>query len=186
VRFGGEVQYANMAACVAVVEALRAELPVSNAALRAGLAKARLRGRTERHVRGGVEWIFDVAHNPSAARVLRQSLDAWPARRTVAVFAAMEDKDLSGVLAPLAPLVERWHLTRPDSERGAPVESVRGVLETLGATSIASHARIADACAAASADTRPGDRVIVFGSFYTVGPALETLELYSPPLAVGD
>src|SRR5690606_1139761 len=45
VPFGGDVQYANMAACVAVVEMLRPEIAVPDAALRAGLAEARLRGR---------------------------------------------------------------------------------------------------------------------------------------------
>src|SRR5690606_29404548 len=156
-----------------------------DAALRAGLAEARLRGRTERRDRDGVEWIFDVAHNPSAARVLRRTVDALPPRRTLAVFAAMEDKDLDGVLEQLTPIVERWHVSRPDSERGAPIASVEGTLERLGAARIATHADIAAACAAASADARAGDRVLVFGSFYTVGPALEALELYSTPPADG-
>src|SRR5690606_8568490 len=81
--FGGDVQAANMAACVALVDALRDVVPVSEEALRAGLANARLRGRIERQVRDGVEWVFDVAHNPSAARVLRQALEAQPASRTL-------------------------------------------------------------------------------------------------------
>src|SRR5690606_33628402 len=98
VPFGAQIQGSNMAACVTVVDALRDILPVSEDALRAGLAGARLRGRTERHVRDGVEWIFDVAHNPSAARVLRQEIEGTRPSRTLAVFAAMEDKDLEGVL----------------------------------------------------------------------------------------
>ena len=186
VPFGGDVQAANMAACVALVDALRDTVPVSEDALRAGLASARLRGRIERHVRDGVEWVFDVAHNPSAARVLRQALDAQPASRTLAVFAAMEDKDLDGVLAPFAGIVDRWHVSRPDSERGAPLASVAKVLEALGASEPVLHADVAAACRAAAAEARPGDRVLVFGSFYTVGPALESLRLYSTPHAVGD
>src|SRR5690606_2110742 len=185
VPFGGDVQYSNMAACVAVVELMRPELPVPDDAIREGLRGARLRGRTERRERNGVEWIFDVAHNPSAARVLRRTLDALPPRRTIAVFAAMEDKDLDGVLEPFAPIVERWHLSRPDSERGAPVESVASKLDRLGATEIFAHADIPAACAAAETDARAGDRVLVFGSFYTVGPALGALELYSSPPADG-
>src|SRR5690606_31863548 len=185
VPFGGDVQYSNMAACVAIVEMLRPELAVPDAALHAGLEEARLRGRTERRERGGAEWIFDVAHNPSAARVLRQTVDALPPRRTVAVFAAMEDKDLDGVLEPFTPIVERWHVSRPDSERGAPIESVVRTLDRLGAKEIVAHADIAAACAAAEADARADDRVLVFGSFYTVGPAFEALELYSTPPADG-
>ncbi|MFS8607088.1 MAG: bifunctional tetrahydrofolate synthase/dihydrofolate synthase [Gammaproteobacteria bacterium] len=185
VPFGGDVQYSNMAACVAVVELMRPQLPLPHDAIRAGLAGARLRGRTERRARNGVEWIFDVAHNPSAARVLRRTVDALPPKRTIAVFAAMEDKDLDGVLEPFASIVERWHIARPDSERGASVESVRSKLERLGAAHVLAHADIPAACAAAEAQARPGDRVLVFGSFYTVGPALDALELYSSPPAGG-
>ncbi|HEX6995581.1 MAG TPA: bifunctional tetrahydrofolate synthase/dihydrofolate synthase [Gammaproteobacteria bacterium] len=185
VPFGAEIQLANMAACVAVVDALRDARPVSEDALRAGLANARLRGRTERHMRDGVEWIFDVAHNPSAARVLRQAVEGRHASRTLAVFAAMEDKDLDGVLAPFADLVDRWHVSRPDSERGAPLAAVARTLDAIGAREPVLHADVASACRAAAAEARPGERVLVFGSFYTVGPALEALRLYSTPPAVG-
>src|SRR5690606_36413546 len=104
------------------------------------LANARLRGRIERQVRDGVEWVFDVAHNPSAARVLRQALEAQPASRTLAVFAAMEDKDLDGVLAPFAGLVDRWHVAQPDTERGAPLASVAKALAALGTSEPVLHA----------------------------------------------
>lgn len=186
VSFGGAVQLANMAACVALVDALQAKVPVPADAVHTGLARAGLRGRTERHVRDGVEWIFDVAHNPSAARVLRDALDGRSASRTLAVFAAMEDKDLDGVLEPLAAAVDRWHVSRPESERGAPIESVVRALRALGASEPVVHADVPAACAAAAAEARPGERVVVFGSFYTVGPALEALGLYSTPPAVGD
>ena len=190
VPFGGEIQAANMAACVALVDALEDKVPVPDDALRAGLASAQLRGRTERHVFDGVEWVFDVAHNPSAARVLRQSIEpqaeAQRPSRTLAVFAAMEDKDLDGVLAPFARLVDRWHVSKPDSERGAPLESVAKTLAALGASEPALHRDVAAACRAAAEEARPGERVVVFGSFYTVGPALEALRLYSTPSAVGD
>jgi dihydrofolate synthase/folylpolyglutamate synthase len=186
VQFGGGVQAANMAACVAVVDALQDKVPVDDDALRAGLASARLRGRTERHVRGGVEWIFDVAHNPSAARVLQRAVEGEPASRTLAVFAAMEDKDLEGVLEPFIPLVDRWHVSRPDSERGAPLPAVANVLQRLGARAPILHEDVPAACRAAMAEAKPGERVLVFGSFYTVGPALEALGLYSTPPAVRD
>ena len=187
IAFGTDVQYANAAACVEVVESLRAVLPVAENALRAGLANARLRGRAERHVRGGVEWIFDVAHNPAAAAVLKQRICAEPfTGRTYAVFAAMLDKDLDGVLASFVPLVDRWYLAQSDTERAAPAGRLLEVLRELGAAHAAGYADVASAGAAAEADAKPGDRVLVFGSFYTVGPALKALGLYSTPSAMGD
>ena len=187
IAFGGDVQYANAAACVEAVESLRAALPIAEDALRAGLADARLRGRTERHVRDGAEWIFDVAHNPAAAAVLKQKIRAKPSTGcTYAVFAAMLDKDLAGVLGPFVPLVDHWFLAQSEAERAAPVGRLLEVLRELGASHAAAYADVASACAAAEAAARPGDRVIVFGSFYTAGPALQALGLYSTPSAVGD
>lgn len=186
IAFGGEVQYSNAAACVAVVERMRSELPVHDDALRSGLREARLRGRSERHLRGGVDWVFDVAHNPAAAKVFRSSVDHLPpAERTFAVFAAMHDKDIAGVLEHFAPIVEHWFLARADDKRGAPVEDLVRVLAGLGSDRVEACADIGAACVAAANRTQPGDRVLVFGSFYTVGPAMTALGLYSTPSKVG-
>ena len=86
--FGGEEQFANAAACDAVVERMSGSLPVTDRALATGIARAYLRGRFERCTMEGVEWIFDVGHNPAAAQGLRASLDRLPrAPRTLIVFA---------------------------------------------------------------------------------------------------
>lgn len=192
VPFSSEIQYANAAACVAAAESLAHALPVAPAAVRAGLAAAELRGRMERVVRAGVEWIFDVAHNPAAALVLRRSLDALPAaRRTLAVFGAMHDKDLPGVIGQFVGDVAHWHVAQVDPERGATAASlcdhIRAALRAADAVRESADARVtihpdvAEACAAAAAEAEPGDRVLVFGSFYTVGPAMAALRLYSVP-----
>ncbi len=182
VPFASDVQYQNGAACVALVESLAADLPVPAPAIAAGIAAAQLRGRIERVQRDGVEWIFDVAHNPAAARVLRGALDALPpAPRTLAVFGAMHDKDVAGVLEQFAGLVAEWHVAHVDDARGASVASLLERVESLHAAPAAAHADVAAACAAAAAAARPGERVLVFGSFYTVGPAMASLGLYSTP-----
>ncbi len=177
-----DVQYENAAACVAVVESLAAELPVPAPEIAQGLAAAQLRGRIERVAREGVEWIFDVAHNPAAARVLRAALDALPpAPRTLAVFGAMHDKDVAGVLENFEGLVAQWHVAHVDDERGASVASLVERVEALRGGEAIAHSDVAAACRAAAAAARPGERVLVFGSFYTVGPAMAALGLYSTP-----
>jgi dihydrofolate synthase/folylpolyglutamate synthase len=182
VPFTSPVQLGNAAACVAVVESLQSELPVRPADIASGLAAAELRGRLEKRLRGGVEWIFDVAHNPAAARVLRRSLDELPApARTLAVFGAMFDKDIAGVLRQFADLVAEWHVAQVDTERGASLASLLEQVALLGRGPAHGHQDVAAACAAAEAAARPGDRVVVFGSFYTVGPAMAALGLYSTP-----
>jgi dihydrofolate synthase/folylpolyglutamate synthase len=177
--FGGEEQFGNAAACACVVDALRADLPASDAALSAGIARAYLRGRFEQHSIDGVSWVFDVGHNPAAVARLVASLDRAPVSgRLLVVFAAMRDKDLGGVLRPLAKRAAGWYVTQASGDRGAASEALRDLLHSLGAPDVAVASDVAAACNAARAAARPGDRVLVFGSFVTVGAATEALRIY--------
>jgi dihydrofolate synthase/folylpolyglutamate synthase len=185
--FGGAEQLANAASCAAVVAALAADLPVADAALGAGIARAYLRGRLERHDVDGVEWLFDVGHNPAAAAGLEAAVRRLPAReRTWIVFAAMRDKDLKGVVEPFAATAAGWLVAQASTERGATGEELRTLLESLGAASVRVGADVAAACAAARAAAQRDDRVVVYGSFHTVGAALEALRLYCAPSPLVD
>lgn len=184
--FGGEIQAANAAVCAATVAALQAVLPVKHDALVEGLRRAHAPGRWQRLTICGVEWIFDVAHNPAAATCLRRELDGLPRpRRTVAVFAAMRDKELASLLEPFAAEVEHWCVAPVDSERSATPEALRDLLLSLGAANIEVHGDVATATLAARARVGAGDRVLVFGSFYTVGPATAALGIYCETRSVG-
>jgi dihydrofolate synthase/folylpolyglutamate synthase len=185
--FGGDEQFTNAAACAAVVERLSGSLPVTDAALAAGIAAAVLRGRLERHDVDGVDWVFDVAHNPAAAEVLAASLRRLPhARRTWVVFAAMRDKDLAGVVQPLVTTAAGWFAAQASADRGATGAELGTLLESLGAARVVVADDIAAACTAARRAAAPGDRVVVYGSFLTVGAAIETLRLYCAPSPLVD
>jgi len=133
----------------------------------------------ERHTLDAVEWVFDVGHNPAAAQGLRAALDRLPpARRTFVVFAAMRDKDVAGVVAPFVPIAERWFVTQGNTDRGATAAELAALLTTAGAPRVSTAPTVADACAAARAAAQASDRVLVFGSFVTVGAATEALRLY--------
>ncbi len=177
--FGGDEQFANAACCAAVVAALDAVLPVTDAALEAGIANAYLRGRLERHDVDGVEWVFDVGHNPAAAAGLAASVARLPAAaRTWIVFAARRDKDLAGVVEPFVATAAGWFVARASADRGATGTELGLLLESLGAGSVVVAADVATACAAARATAARGDRVVVYGSFHTAGAATEALRLY--------
>lgn len=183
--FGVRAQLHNAAACIAVVDSLQAMLPVTRMAVGEGLRQVRIAGRLDRHLIDGVEWIFDVAHNPAAAARMLDALELTSCPgRSWAVFGAMRDKDLAGVLRGFVASTAGWFVAPLESERGATAEEVCGVLAGLGAEAVA-YADVAEACHAARLRAEPGDRVLVFGSFYTVGPALAALGLYSPALFEG-
>jgi dihydrofolate synthase/folylpolyglutamate synthase len=180
-RFGGEEQRLNVAACVQAVECLQAVLPVPLPALRDGIAATAPAGRSERREIDAVEWLFDVAHNPAAAERLAAMLAQQPVGgRTWAIFGALRDKDVGGVLNALGPLIDRWQVVTLDAERGASAKEIEAVAKRYGDFSaVATFDDVAAACNATRQHAAPGDRVVVFGSFYVVGPALAALELYS-------
>ena len=185
--FGGRVQLGNVAACVAVIESLGTELPVPDTALAIGIERAWLPARLERRLLDGVEWVFDVAHNPAAACVLADELASrCKPRRTIAVFAAMADKDLTGIIEPLIPVVDEWLVTRADTERGASEDTLMAVLTEQHARSTTAWPVVAEACRYARSLAADGDRVLVFGTCYIVGPAMAALGLYCGPYQPDD
>jgi dihydrofolate synthase/folylpolyglutamate synthase len=165
-----------------VVDELAHALPVSDETIAAGIRAAQLSGRLDIHRIDGVDWVFDVAHNPAAAAGLHAAVERLPrVPRTLVVFGAMSDKDLASVLRPFIADVAEWHVAPVGSERGASAEQLRAVLDELEGRSVRIHANVAAACAAARASARPRERVIAFGSFYLVGPAMSALGLYCAP-----
>lgn len=183
--FGGREQVANAAGCLAVLESLESTLPLDRSVWPRGIERARPRGRIEERDVGGVRWVFDVAHNPAAARVLAEALAKRPVGgRTIAIVAMMEDKDHEGVLGPLIPAVHHWLLTRAGGDRGAAPETLAAVLERGSTASICLDA--AEALESAGTRAEPGDRIVIFGSFYLVGPAMSALGIYSTGSQAGN
>ncbi|HYM42535.1 MAG TPA: bifunctional tetrahydrofolate synthase/dihydrofolate synthase [Steroidobacteraceae bacterium] len=177
----GSIQYRNAATAIAAVAALPAATPLAGAlderSVNAALAEVRLPGRLQ-IVPGPVEWILDIAHNEPAARVLAAHLRERPAaRRTLAVAGVLTDKDAAGIAAALAPLVDDWILcTLPGARGGSAAELAARFAPAVQHPLLADS--VAAGCEIARTRARAGDRVVVFGSFHTVGPALEWLGLY--------
>jgi dihydrofolate synthase/folylpolyglutamate synthase len=176
------VQYANAAAAIAALHALSAEpsqLPMAlGQAAGEGLRTVRVAARLQ-SLGGDPQLTVDVAHNPQAARALADWLDSRPAgagtRRVHAVYGALADKDVAGVIAALGDRVDRWHLAGLDhvSPRGLPMGSlVQALQQTSPGASFDAHPGVAPALASARAQTRPGDEIIAFGSFFVASAVL--------------
>ncbi|MBK6436936.1 MAG: bifunctional folylpolyglutamate synthase/dihydrofolate synthase [Rhodanobacteraceae bacterium] len=170
------VQHYNAAAAIAALMSLRDRLHVPFRAIRTGLTEASVRGRLE-VISGVVETVIDVGHNPQAATVLADWLRRNP-RRTRAVFSALADKDITGIIEPLLPRVTHWHLAGLDGVTPRGLDAA-GLRERIGGLidddSCTLHADPSAALAAAQALASPGERVLAFGSFFLVaalGPAL--------------
>jgi len=176
----GANQLVNASGVLAAIEALRARLPVTAQAVRNGLAMVELPGRFQ-IVPGTPTLVLDVAHNPHSVAALAENLDAMGYHPTThAVFGAMADKDLAAMLGRIAPLIDRWHVTDLPLPRASSADALALLLDSLPSTAPNGKSRVAgrhanpmDALRAAVASADPADRIVVFGSFFTVGGVLQ-------------
>ncbi len=170
----GEAQLRNAAGVVALVQALRERLPVPDAALRQGLAAARVAGRGQA-IAGDVGWLLDVAHNAEAAGVLAEVLAEAPVGgRNLAVIGMLDGKPAEAVADALRGVIDYWYAATPDGERAIAAPDLARRLRDRGCP-VAVCGDVADACERALAAAAPGDRIVVTGSFHTVGPAMTWL-----------
>jgi dihydrofolate synthase / folylpolyglutamate synthase len=170
------VQVRNAAAAVAALRALP-DLDIPVQAMARGLTRLQLRGRLQR-VPGPPDIFLDVAHNPQAAAELAKWLDRHPvAGRNLAVFSALGDKDIGGIVAALGARIACWQLAGlADQPRGLTVEALAARVAEAGAGGeLRLHPGVVAALEAARVEARGGDRVLVFGSFHTVAAALAAL-----------
>lgn len=175
----GPVQRSNGAAALAAFDAL-GRAPLTLEVATRALRGVRLRGRFQRigeFPAGGPEWILDVAHNAGAAAALAETLRVTPcAGRTIAVAGILADKDAAAIGAALAAVVDEWVLAGLDGPRGCDAENLRRRLPAECRSTVLAP-NVHEACAAALALAERGDRVVVLGSFHTIGPALDWLGL---------
>lgn len=169
----GEHQLQNAAGVLAALHQLADRLPISSQAMRAGLLGVELAGRFQQ-VPGEVRWVLDVAHNPDGLRQLAGQLQATAdAGRTLAVFGMLRDKDAPAAIRLLQPVVDAWFVTPLPSSRSLDGPALAHM---LAEAEVAGDVRICDdvaaACDAARLAARPGDRILVCGSFHAVAGAL--------------
>jgi dihydrofolate synthase/folylpolyglutamate synthase len=170
-------QLANASAAISALHALRGQLGWNPDAIGQGVANARIGARLQRFS-GTPELIIDVAHNPQAARSLREWLRSQPAPgRTLAVFGALGDKDVRGVVDALAEEIDAWFIAGldRDSPRGLAAEALLDLFAAASSRAAAvctAHVDVAAALAAAFVDARTGDRVLAFGSFFVAAAAI--------------
>ena len=166
----------NAAGVLATLAALRDRLPITAQAVRNGFAFVELPGRFQ-IIPGEPTLVLDVAHNPHSVAALTANLDAMSYFPTThAVFGAMADKDLAAMLVKINPLIDKWYFTdlpTPRAESGAGLLVKWQAQNTRKEPTAAAYSDPQQALQAAIAAADPTDRIVVFGSFYTVGGILK-------------
>ena len=173
----GAVQLRNAAGTLCALDLLSDRLPITMRDVRCGLAEVFLPGRFQ-VLPGRPQVILDVAHNPQAARVLAENLaTSGFARRTIAVCGLLRDKDAAGVARELASSFTSWHVATLPGPRGAKAEDLSRALEQAGVRCpTTEHSDVCAAYVAARASANEDDKIVVFGSFVTVGEVMAYLD----------
>jgi dihydrofolate synthase/folylpolyglutamate synthase len=173
------VQYANAAASIAALHALPGNEPWQRREVFAdiaakGLRQVRIAARLQ-SLGGDPELIVDVGHNPQAARALAQWLDRTTGSRVHAVYGALADKDVDGVIAALGERIAHWHVAGLDRDtpRGLSADAVADrVRAVLPDAPVDRHASVGEALIVARSVAQPGERVLAFGSFFVASAVL--------------
>lgn len=175
----GAHQRLNAATALAGLEAIAERLPVDQRAVREGLLDTQVAGRME-VLPGDPLWLLDVGHNPHAARALAATLgEQYMPGKTYAVLAMLADKDPAGVVQALSGRVDYWLLAGLDGPRAMTARQLRERLPD--ALQHACCDSVEDALIRAAGLSGKGDRVVVLGSFHTVGQARAWLGVNPPP-----
>jgi len=173
----GANQLMNASGVLAALTALRDLLPITAQAVRVGLSMVELPGRFQ-IIPGQPTLVLDVAHNPHSVAALAENLDAmgfYPC--THAVFGAMADKDVAPMLARVGPVIDKWYFTDLPTTRAATGEVLQARWQASNSRKDATSNAYKTpefALQAAIAAADPADRIVVFGSFYTVGGILKS------------
>ncbi|MEM7016827.1 MAG: bifunctional tetrahydrofolate synthase/dihydrofolate synthase [Pseudomonadota bacterium] len=168
----GEHQVDNAAGVLQAIELLSESLPVAEVDIHQGLTTLHVPGRFQR-LPGNRSIFVDIAHNPLGTRVLKKLLVKKPhAWKTHAVVGMLADKDIQGALKEIHDAIDVWHIAPVKASRSANIEVLSGYLLNLGVECVNSYPDVETAYHKALDIATPCDRLIIFGSVYTVSEVL--------------
>lgn len=172
----GDYQLFNAASVLMALDRLADRFPVTQGNIREGLISGVIPGRFQ-VLPGRPVCVLDVAHNAQAARSLAATLRQQRVEgRTLAVIGMLKDKDIMSVVSAMAGVVDGWYAATLNVPRGATAAQLAEFLVAAGIRAPAHRFDdVHQAYAAARRDATDDDRVVVFGSFHTVGDILAAL-----------
>jgi dihydrofolate synthase/folylpolyglutamate synthase len=175
-KLQGDFQLANATNALMAVKSMKDKLPLTEISIQKGITLTLLPGRFQ-EVKKMPSLIFDVAHNPQAARSLSHNLKthAVPGK-TIAVFSILKDKDIFGVIKVLNLDIDDWFIAEIQNERAASIETISNTIQKINPSAhIEAFKNIQEAYQFASKEATRNDRIIVFGSFFTVADIMKII-----------
>ena len=174
----GEFQIGNAAAVLMLLEAAGLARDIDADLINRVLPRIEIAGRMQKRLTHDRQWLFDVAHNPAAAKALAATLatDGFEGR-TIAIVGLLNDKDVAGVIEPLLSHVDQWVAIEAKSHRAIPANELARQVANLTRRPCLVAADAEDAIEFARRAASENDRILVTGSFFTVAPITDSLGL---------
>jgi len=163
----GDHQRLNAAVAIKAVESLAVQNPISKSMISEGIKNASIRARFEKFEIGDKTIILDVAHNPAAVKTLVETLSK-SSMQTVAIFSALEDKDIIEMIELASKAIKHWYLVPLSSERAIESEVLNKKFSSYDSTTICQDM---ESAIHGSLALREVERIVIFGSFYTIADA---------------
>jgi dihydrofolate synthase/folylpolyglutamate synthase len=167
IELEGVHQKLNATVAIKVIEAISGPFPVSNKMIKTGIKKAQIVARFEKINVGNKTVILDVAHNPAAVQTLVNTLSDSP-METVAIFSALSDKNIDDMIELASSNIKHWFLAPLSAERSIKMEALEDKFDDYQETTVCTS--MASAIEQALA-LKGIQRIVIFGSFYTVADA---------------
>lgn len=169
-------QIQNAAGVLMVLNTIKSILPIKTEAIKKGLDNFSLAGRFQM-LDEKTQIILDVAHNMQSARTLVHNLKQSPkSGKTHIIIGMLKDKDQTAVLGELVEIADYWHTVSISNSKGS--ETLKKELLELGVTvPISANNNVADVFIKLQNETGCDDRIVVTGSFLSVGDAIKYLKI---------
>ncbi len=172
----GDFQYNHAAAALQALEIMEPSIIEDIELLNKGIDNIALIGRYQM-ISSEPEIIIDVAHNADSAEKLMDNLNREPKKNTLAVVGILKDKDVYSLVKPMINKVDKWYCGTINSERGMNSDEIKTRMSSaINHNDIETFDSINQACMQAIKSLSKGDRLIVYGSFYTVSEFLDYYE----------
>lgn len=166
----------SVACALVAAQLLQYSLPVSDQCMRDAASKTILPGRFE-VIQDRCTMIFDVAHNQSSAALLAQNLSKKVHHgKTIALFGALSDKDFKSMIEPFTEIVNEWHIFPLETPRATAPECIMEHLKGVNKGACHHHSNVTTMWEQLKERLTPQDRVVVYGSFYTVAAVQQAMK----------
>lgn len=174
--FSGRAQLNNIAGVLMCITVLQSRLPVSDEILYKTLPKLSLPGRFQ-VIQGKPLIVLDVAHNPDSTALLAENLrEQTILGETYAVVAMLKDKDIMASLSHVSSEIDYWYVAGLPVPRGESADIIRKIAQKISPNKcIHTFLSVDEAWKQALKEARGKDRILVFGSFHTVGAIISLL-----------